>query len=278
MTVYQALDHAIGELTKAGVPDPLASANALLMYVLGFTREQLLMARQDQISDAQAQNFKLLWLERANRVPVAYLTGQKEFYGRTYQVEKNVLIPRPETEALVDWIVNIYQRQTNIQICDVGTGSGALAITLAKELPHAVVTAVDVCEKALNVARKNATRLEVRVQWQVSNLLMDVRKSFDVVVANLPYVNPDDISTLEPEVLHEPRRALFADEQGFELLYQLIEQAYSKVRAEGWLVLEHGQGQQTNLMKKMRETGWMHVKGYNDLAGIDRMVVGQKIE
>ncbi len=276
MTVIQAIHQAEQVLKEARVPDARLSAKVLMCHTLRWTQEQLMIHAHTHFAPDCKVVFDQLIEKRAKRIPVAYLVGQKEFYGRVFSISPSVLIPRPETEQLIDWTLNTFSKMRTPHICDVGTGSGVIAITLAKELPEAQVVGVDVSAEALEVAQTNARQHQAQVQWRRAHLLACVEDCFDLVIANLPYVAPKDRPGLQPEVLQEPEEALFAERDGYALLEELIAQAFCKTKPGGWLVLEHGCGQGASLLKSLQKTGWIDVKGYNDLAGIDRMVVGQR--
>ncbi len=207
-------------------------AELILAYVLLVQRTFLHAHPEYKLNKTEQAQADDLLERRKNHEPLAYLTGRKEFYGRTFKVTRDTLIPRPETEALIDAIKPLNPHK----ILDVGTGSGCIAITLALELPDAEVEAVDISENALQVARKNAESLEANVNFYRSDLLQNTTK-YDLIVANLPYVDRE-WDWLSPELEFEPETALYADDGGLELIKLLIEQAKNHLNAGGHLVLE----------------------------------------
>jgi release factor glutamine methyltransferase len=226
-------------LKKATKTIDRLDAELILAYVLRVERT-FLHAHPDYklIEDEQKQADHLLE-RRANYEPFAYLSGRKEFYGRIFAVTRDTLIPRPETEALIDAIKPLKPAK----ILDVGTGTGCIAVTLALELPDSTVEAVDISKGALDIARKNAERLQANVNFYYSDLLQETGK-YDLIVANLPYVDRD-WDWLSPELAFEPDSALYADDGGLEYIKALIEQAGEHLNEGGHLVLEadHSQHQ-----------------------------------
>ncbi len=217
------------------------------------------------------------WIDRRVRhEPVQYILGEQEFFGLAMRVTPAVLIPRPETEHLVEAVLERVPRGTPLRICDVGTGSGAIAIALAAALPQAQVTALDISKAALEVARQNAVLHSVadRIRFLESDLLGAVRgERFDVVVANPPYVAESEV--LEPQVReYEPRAALYAGPTGLEVYRRLIPETHDALFPGGWLLLEIGHGQREALCALL--TGWDSVQFICDLAGIPRIAIARR--
>jgi len=201
------------------------------------------------------------------------LLGTVEFCGHTFLCDKRALVPRPETEQLVEIVESeIGNRQS--KILDVGTGSGVIALTLAKKFPEAQIFAVDVSEDALALARENAARLGLsgRVQFRKSDLLENLDERFDLIVANLPYIATQDRHTLSREVLHDPEVALFAGVHGDELVRELIEQAAPRLRPGGMLALEIGLDQSEALLSALAEKNYRDICSKNDYSGVTRFL------
>ncbi len=246
------------------------------MRVLGRDRAWLLTHPDAQLTGEQPDQFDE-WVERrARHEPVQYIVGETEFYGLTLRVTPDVLIPRPETEHVVEALIERVPRDRPLRICDVGTGSGAIAVTLAHALPSAELTALDISPAALNIARENAERHGVadRILFARSDLLAEVRgKTFDAVVSNPPYVA--DTEVLEAQVrLYEPRGALYAGPTGLEVYERLIPQAREALAANGWLLLEIGQGQREAVARLLLD--WNDVNFVADLQGIPRVAIAQR--
>ena len=253
-------------------------ARMLLLHALGkntMDAAWLLAHGQDALSPAQAAAFGSACTRRRAGEPVAYITGRREFYGMDLQVDARVLVPRPDTETLVDWALELLAGQTTPQVLDLGTGSGAIALAIQKTRPDARVTAVDVSADALAVAQANAARLALPVQFTQSSWMAQVEGSFQLIVSNPPYI-PDADPHL-PALAHEPRRALTAGSDGLDDIRQIITQAAPQLQAKGWLLLEHGYDQAAAVRALLEQAGYTQVQSRQDLAGIERCSGGQKI-
>ena len=255
--------------------NPRRDAEVLLAHVLGWDQAALLTHPERLLSPAVADRFESLLRRRLASEPIQYLTGAQEFFGLLLEVSPDVLIPRPETEHLVEAVLERFGREANARIVDVGTGSGAIAVALAHALPRSQVTAVDVSSAALEVARRNAQRHGVmeRVRLLHSDLLAAIDSAdFDAVVSNPPYIADGEL--LEPQVSnYEPHSALYAGPTGLEVYERLIPQARRVLKPQGWLVLEIGHGQQPALEALLSR--WRGVRFLPDLQGIPRVVEAQ---
>jgi release factor glutamine methyltransferase len=255
---------------------PRRDAELLLEHVLGCDQTALLTHPERILSVEESEQFDRLVERRLASEPMQYLTGKQEFFGLRFEVSPAVLIPRPETEHLVQAVLERFAREDAVRIVDVGTGSGAIAVALAHALPRSRVTAVDLSPAALEVARRNAERHGVidRLILLPSDLLAAVKSEvFDAVVANPPYIAEEEV--LEPQVAnYEPHSALYAGPTGLEIYERLIPQAARVLKPGGWLMLEIGYGQSTAVQNLMH--GWAGVTLVNDLQGIPRVVLGQK--
>jgi release factor glutamine methyltransferase len=247
-------------------------AELLLAHLLGWDQAALLTHPERVLTPAEADQFESMLSRRLASEPVQYITGVQEFFGLPFEVSPAVLIPRPETEHLVEAVLERFGRESSPRIIDVGTGSGAIAVALAHAIPRSQVTAVDLSSAALDVARRNADRNGVsdRVTLLQSDLLAAVEsENFEVVVSNPPYIAEGEV--LEPQVLnYEPRSALYAGPTGLEVYERLIPQARRLLKPEGWLMFEIGYGQSPALLKLLRD--WNDVSFLNDLQGIPRVV------
>jgi release factor glutamine methyltransferase len=255
--------------------NPRRDAEVLLAHVLGWDQAALLTHPERVLSPAAEDRFESLLRRRLASEPIQYLTGAQEFFGLLLEVSPDVLIPRPETEHLVEAVLERFGREANARIVDVGTGSGAIAVAIAHALPRSRVTAVDVSSLALEVARRNAQRHGVmeRVRLLHSDLLAAIDSAdFDAVVSNPPYIADGEL--LEPQVSrYEPHSALYAGPTGLEVYERLIPQARRVLKPQGWLVLEIGHGQQPALEALLSR--WRAVRFLPDLQGIPRVVEAQ---
>lgn len=246
-TIGRLLNWTTDFLKGKGVESPRLEAEVLLAYARGSQRIQLYTAFEEPASDALREKFRALVKERAAGKPVAYLVGEKEFYSLPFHVTSDVLIPRPETEELVVRALDLAKEtgKPSLEIADVGTGSGILAVCLAKHLPQAALTAIEVSPKALEIASRNATRhaVEDRIDFVESDLFskLDSSSKFDLIVSNPPYVMSAELAGLDVSVRdYEPRLALDGGEQGTDVITRLIEQATERLNPGGWLLMEIG--------------------------------------
>lgn len=251
-------------------------AQMLLLHVLGQPgagRAWLLTHDTDVLTPAQQTQFEALCAQRQEGVPVAYLTGCKEFFGLPLHVDARVLDPRPDTETLVEWALEVIENLVSPRVVDLGTGSGAIALALQSQRPDAAVTAVDFSHAALEVATANAQRLQLPVQFLASSWLDKVDGVFDVIVSNPPYIREDDPHM--PALRHEPRQALTSGEDGLNDIRTIIAQSPAHLKAGGWLLLEHGWDQAPSVQTLLRQAGFTQVHSRQDLAGQDRCTGGQ---
>lgn len=273
VTVRDALDSAGVAITAAGCETPRLDAEVLLAHVLGVDRAALAMDPDRPVEGAAVREFQDAVRRRAvERVPVAYITGVKGFRHIDLQVDPRVLIPRPETELLVEAALGLPE---GARVHDVGTGSGAVALALKHERPGLVVSASDVDEDALAVARANAHRLGLDVSFSRADLLTGADVALDAVLSNPPYVAEGDRPSLAPEIVrHEPAVALFAGPDGLDAIRVLVDQAAAT--SASMLALEVGDGQAEAVGRLMTGAGFRGVQVLRDLAGIERIVVGRR--
>ncbi len=279
MTVGDALRRGAGTLRMAGIADPEIEAEILLRHALGFGRAHLFARLTDELAPDTEERFRDLLRRRAQHIPTAYLTGTREFYDLELAVGPGVLIPRPETEHVVEEALHLgremLQERDRITLVDAGTGSGAIALAVAKHLPALRVIATDASPAALAVAGLNAKRLRLagRVTFLQGDLLDPVHEPIDIVAANLPYIPTEEIATLAPEVRdHEPRQALDGGPDGLRVIARLLGQASHKVRPGGAVILEIGHDQAEPLRCLASEVMPGAVVSFTrDLAGIERV-------
>jgi release factor glutamine methyltransferase len=256
--------------------NPRRDAEVLLVHLLGCDHVALVTHPERLLSPAEADQFENLVKRRLASEPMQYITGVQEFFGLPFEVSPAVLIPRPETEHLVEAALERFDREADLRIIDVGVGSGAIAVALAHALPRSRVIAVDLSPAAIEIAGRNAQRHGVaeRVTLLPSNLLAAVDgESFDAVISNPPYIAEREV--LEPQVAnYEPHTALYAGPTGLEVYERLIPQAGKVLKPEGWLMLEIGYGQSAALQHLLRD--WTRVTFLNDLQRIPRVVVARR--
>jgi release factor glutamine methyltransferase len=275
VTVAQALDRATAELERAGVETPTVDAEWLLAHVLGVTRSELHTARAREL-DGEEERFFGDYLERrVRREPLAYVLGEWGFRGLTLAVDARALVPRPETEVVVERCLALLAGSEETRVLDVGAGSGAIALAIADEHPGAHVVAIDSSEAALALAAENRARVGVdgRVRLVHGDLLAGVEGPFDLVVSNPPYVSAEEWEALQPEIrLYEPRTALVGSGVG----ETIAREARALLVPGGRIVLEAGDGQAAPLGAALEELGYDETRITPDLAGRERVVEGRR--
>jgi release factor glutamine methyltransferase len=273
--VRDALEGAIIAIAAAGCETPRLDAELIFAYVLGVSRERLLIDRDLTVSGPDVRAIQNAVRRRAvQREPVAYITGIRAFRRLELAVDRRALIPRPETELLVE--SEVAQLPAGARVLDVGTGSGAVALALADERPDLHVAGSDLSEDALALARANGERLGLRVDWLHADLLAEVPDEYDAILSNPPYVAESERAELAPEIVHhEPPGALFAGADGLDCIRALITQAAARERVRV-IALEHGAGQAYVVRELMTVAGFVEVRSERDLAGIERVTVGRR--
>jgi release factor glutamine methyltransferase len=254
-------------------------AQLLLLHVLqrpAGDRAWLIAHDEDALADDAAARFAELGARRAAGEPLAYLVGHKEFFGLPLQVDARVLVPRPDTETLVEWALEVLRDRTAPRVIDLGTGSGAIALAIRQARPDARVEAVDRSAAALEVARANAQRLGLAVEFRQADWLDGAAGGYDLVVSNPPYVAAGDPHL--PELRHEPAAALVAGADGLDDLRRLAAAAPAHLAPGGWLLLEHGWDQAATVRALLAAAGLADSRSRADLAGIQRCSGGRRLE
>ncbi len=265
-----------GYLEQHSSPTPRLDAELLIGHALGLSRVDLYVHHERPLDEPELATIRGLLERRRAREPVAYILGSWGFRELTLEVDRRVLVPRPETEQLVDLCLELAGEAGGLRVLDVGTGSGAIALALKHVRPGWQLAGSDASAGALEVAAANGRRLGLEVEWLAGDLLEAAAgRRFDLIVSNPPYVAEADIDGLEPEVRDwEPRQALVAGPAGLDVLVRLIADAPGSLEAGGRLVLECGAGQAAGLAEAMREQGWGDVEVRSDFAGVERMLAG----
>lgn len=263
-----------GALSEARRRLPASEARMLLQQVLGWSAARLAAHPEHALSAGEVAVYDQLVARRSGGEPMAYLSGYREFYGRDFQVSPAVLIPRPETELLVEVALRKCAARAAPQVLDLGTGSGCLAVTLALEIPSATVTAVDLSPAALAVASGNGLRLGARVEFLESDWLAAVSGRYDLIVGNPPYVAEGDPHLVQGDLRHEPPLALACGPDGLAAIRRIVADAPRYLEPGGWLFLEHGYDQAPTVAELLVAAGFATVEQYRDLAGILRVSGG----
>ena len=274
-TIREVLEWATQDFAARGIESPRLDAELLVAKALGTDRIGLYLDLNRPLVDRERSEIRPLVARRREREPVAYILGHRDFYGRRFKVTPDVLIPRPDTEILVEHALECIPDDAACRVLDVGTGSGAVAVTIAAERPLAIVTATDISEAALAVAASNAEQLEVsaRVRFEQADLLRGADQ-YDVIVSNPPYVARPEIETLQTEIReHEPATALEAGEDGLDVVRALLAATEPVTASGAQMLIEIGVGQAASVVDFAKgHTAWAPVAVYPDLNRIDRVV------
>lgn len=275
-TIAESLKLASQQLREASVPNDLLDAQTLLAHALGQDRTYLIINFNQQLSDELLAAYQALIARRAAGEPLQYIVGHQAFFGLEFEVTPDVLIPRPETELIVEGTLRLAANIAQPVIIDVGTGSGCIAVTLARELEAARVIATDISATALQVARRNAQRneVELRIEFIEGDLLSSVSRKADFIVSNPPYLAEHELPTLQREVRDwEPFVALTDFADGLQFYRRLLAEAPSHLTPGGHLIFEMGYQQAETIKAFVDRTVWHEPKALRDLQGIERTLV-----
>jgi len=281
MQLKQAVDAAYELFVSNDVPSPRLNAELLMMLVLGRERAYLYAHPDRELTAEEEFNYDRIIEERARGVPTQYITGHQEFWGLDLLVTPAVLIPRPETEHVVETVLELVKQMkpaSNFELVDVGTGSGAIALALASELPHAELHACDISDDALEIARVNTARLglEGRIQFRKSDLLSAYSgEMFDFVISNPPYVGDSEADKVQKQVREfEPKIAVFSGEEGLDIYRRLVPEAEQALNPGGWFVCEIGFSAEAKVKELLN--GWADIQVTPDLQGIPRVIAARR--
>jgi release factor glutamine methyltransferase len=276
-TLLEVLQSTTAYFTKHNIESPRLNAEHLIAHVLTLSRLELYLEFETKLSEQELSRLRDLVSRRAQGEPLQHLLRTVEFCGQTFLCDKRAMVPRPETEELVELVIAEATKRKPERIVDVGTGSGIIALSLARQFTEAKVLAIDISDDALALAGENAARLglDKRVQFRKGDLLENLDERFDLVVANLPYISMKGRHLLSREVLHDPEVSLFAGERGDELVRKLIEQAPSRLNQESLLALEIGIHQAEGLGEFLRQKNYHDIESKKDYSGNSRFLVAR---
>jgi release factor glutamine methyltransferase len=277
VTVLEVLQSTTAYFQKRAIESPRLNAEHLLAHSLGKKRIELYLEFERALSETELAPLRELVRRRAQREPLQHLLGTVEFCGQTFVSDKRALIPRPETEELVELVIAETGERKPERILDLGTGSGVIALSLAMAFSSALIYASDISEDALALARENAQRLGLaeRVRFEKRDLLSEMSERFDLIVANLPYVPTTDRDSLSPEVNRDPELAVFGGERGDEIVRRLIQAAPPHLASGGLLALEIGIDQAEGLVAFLREQNYHDISARQDYAGVTRFLLAR---
>ena len=277
-TIQSAVNWGSNQLT-ASSPSPKIDAEVLLCFVLEKRKTYLIAHSDDVLNVSHWETFQKLIAQRVTGVPVAYLVGKREFWDLELYVNEHTLIPRPDTETLVEQVLELYPDATKKKALDLGTGTGAIALALGQEKKLWQITAVDNSASALDVAKQNSISNNVHnVEFILSDWFsaLDQAETFDLIVSNPPYIDPQDEHLQQGDLRFEPISALIAEESGYKDYRCILEQALGFLNVGGYVIFEHGYDQGESLRKMMRSANLVDVQTKQDLGGNDRISFGRK--
>ena len=281
ITVLEVIKLSTEYLEKKGVESPRANAEILLAEILNCKRLELYLAFDKPLAEIEIQTYREAIRKRGLRIPLQYIVGNVEFYGLKLIVNENVLIPRAETELLVEQIINEADKNSELKILDIGVGSGNISLSLLKYLSNIKIVAIDISENALQVAKQNAelNLLEDRIDLKLVDILnddLDQLGKFDLIVSNPPYVSEKDFEALEPELnLCEPRIALTDSSDGFTFYNKIISSSKMLFNNGGKLYFEMGKDQHNIISNLMEKAEFANIKITKDYSGIERIICGE---
>ena len=274
MTCRELIRRASESFCAAGIPDPVNDAALLLSHLTGRPPLALRLDEETVLDPSVIDSFKSLAEQRLSRIPLQYLLGEAPFYGRIFRVDSRVLIPRPETELLCEWALELLKDHSSPRILDLCCGSGCIGITLKAELPSASVTLSDISPDALDLAAENASLLGADVALCRSDLLEAFSgTSFDLIISNPPYIPSADCDTLQEEVLREPRLALDGGKDGLSVYRRIVREAFPRLSPGGFLLMELGISEDEAVSALLSDYGYESIQIREDLSGIRRMIL-----
>lgn len=283
MTIREILNKYIKELSEIS-DTPKLDTEMILQKILGDVDRIYIQLNLDKnLTDNQMENFNKMISERLNGRPIAYIVNNREFMGLDFFVEEGVLIPRPDTETLVEEVIEITKDKENLEIVDIGTGSGAISVSLAKYIKNCKIYSLDISEKALNIGEKNAinNNVDKKIEFIKSDLFTGIKDKnikLDVIVSNPPYIPKKDIDTLHTQVKdYEPYIALEGGDDGLDFYKSITKQSTMYLKENGILAFEVGHDQATDVSNIMKNNGYSKIYTKKDLQGIDRVVIGYKL-
>lgn len=281
MQIKDILKNNIKLLNQNNIENASLKARIILAHVLGITKEQLIVKDLMELDDTDAEKYTVLIEELIQRKPLQYITKHQEFMKLNFYVDENVLIPRADTETLVEEVINICNKNvdTTYKILDLCAGSGAIGISIAKYVDNVKVLESDISTKALEIAKNNANKNDVygKLQFIYSDMFNNIQDKFDIIVSNPPYIKTDIIKTLDKEVQNEPYIALDGGEDGLDFYRIIVDNAYKYLKPNGYICLEIGYDQKEEVIKLLNESNqYTNIRSKKDLYENDRIIIAEK--
>lgn len=279
MNIKKTIEYGINLLKENNINEPINKTRIILANILNKNKEYILIHENEEVTDDVLNAFKINIQKLCNGVPLQYITNKQEFMGLEFYVDENVLIPQPDTEILVEEVINIAKKENKLDILDLCSGSGAIGISIAKSIKNSKIILSDISKKALQIAKRNCIKNNVNNEIKIiySDLFENINGKFDVIVSNPPYIKSDVIKTLDKEVQNEPKIALDGGKDGLKIYKRIIKDAYKYLKPDGYLALEIGYDQKAAVIKLIKSTGrYTNIYSKKDLAENDRIVVCKK--
>lgn len=280
-SVKKLLDKSVNYLEKNNINESKLISEIIFSHVLKIDRMMLFTKYKDIVENEEKDKIrKYIQKIGKEKFPLQYLLNEQQFYGRTFYVNKGVLIPRNDTEVLVEEVMKIVKKEhiENPKILDIGIGSGAIGITLALEMEKSKIMGVDISENAIEIANKNKELLNAKnIKIIKSNLFENVEyKEFDIIVSNPPYIDKEHVNIMSEDTMYEPIEAFFAENEGLYFYYEISRQGYSYIKKDGYLAFEIGCNQAESVKQIMIESGYSNIEIIKDMSGLDRVILGKK--
>lgn len=280
MQIKELINYGKKLLIKNEIQDSTIIAKTLAEYILQMDRMQIVINEEKEIEEDEKTRYYLALIEIIQGMPLQYITNKQEFMNLEFYVDENVLIPQPDTETLVEEVINIAKdNKGKLKILDMCTGSGCIGISLAKNINNADITMTDISKNALNIAKINCEKNEIKnnVEFKESNMFKNISKKYDIIVSNPPYIQKNIIKTLPKNVQKEPLIALDGGEDGLDFYKILVDEAYKFLNDEGYLCLEIGYDQKEEVIKLLNDNeNYKEICCKKDLSGNDRIIVAKK--
>ena len=280
MNIENILNEGIKTLKQSKIPNPQLDSEILLSNSIKRDKKYIILNPKELLNSEQVETFKNLIERRRKKEPVAYLINKKEFWKDEFFVNKNVLIPRPDTELIIEQVLKIYSKDSQLQVLDIGTGSGCILLSILKERPNFYGTGIDISKKSINVSKLNAKQLNLTSRVKFFHSSVDNFKigKYDLVVSNPPYIELFNLKYLEKDVISfEPRLALSGGFDGFSKIRKVINKAKNLIKKNGKFILEIGFNQKNKVKKILKEEGFYVNKSIRDYGNNDRCIISTKI-
>lgn len=275
MKICKALNMATNKLKEKNVEEPIMSARRLLAFTLGVNKEYLIINNEKELNQKEQNEYNKNLQKLIQGEPIQYIIGKQEFMGIEFKVNNSVLIPQPDTEILVEKTIELIKEMKAHKVLDLCTGSGAIAVSIAKYVPNAEIYATDISIEAIEVAKQNDK--ENKIKFIHSNLFENIKEKFDIIVTNPPYIKTEEIKQLSKDVQNEPKLALDGGEDGLNFYRKITGQAYKFLNKSGYLCLEIGEDQKDQVVGIIQKNKhYTNIKTYKDISNRDRVIIVKK--